>query len=151
MRIFLVSLILCVPSIAAADVVGPEPASCPAGSSPSVSHSGPYCRPTAECTGDASCSASQTCGPVQQCIETRGCGGLMPPDAEPCTLEHVVGPCDGDGTCDVGECRARNLCSGGVDTGGTDGCGCRAAGPATATWPALAFAALALVTWRRRR
>ena len=151
MRIVLVILILCLPSIAAADVVGPEPESCPAGSSPSVSHSGPYCRPTAECTSEASCGASQTCGAVMQCVETRGCGGLMPPDAEPCTLEHVVGPCDGDGSCDVGVCRARDLCSGEGGSGGDDGCGCRAVAPQEAGWPAMALAALAWGTWRRRR
>ena len=147
------ALSLLVPSAALADVVEPEPASCPPGSTPSTAHTGPYCAPTAECTSDSACSEG-TCGEVMQCIETRGCGGLQPPDAEPCTLEHVVGPCASDGTCATGECRARQVCGGGGGGGGTDdGCGCRAAG-APASGGGLAWIALALggaIALRRRR
>ncbi len=140
--------LLIAPQLARADVVGPEPESCPVGSRPSTAHSGPYCAPTAECGSDSDCSAG-TCMQVMQCIETRGCGGLMPPDAEPCRLEHVAGACAGDGSCAVGECRARRVCSSGAADGG---CGCRVEAQHGAAWPAsLAFlAGLALLVRRRR-
>jgi MYXO-CTERM domain-containing protein len=110
---------------ARADVVDPEPDSCPPGARPATSHSGPYCAPLPDCTGDAECGASARCGPVMQCIEERACGGLMPPDAEPCTIEHVVGPCGAGDTCSTGVCRARQVCT----TPSTEdgGCGCSSA------------------------
>lgn len=141
--------LLLLPSAALADVVGPEPESCPPGSRPSVAHSGPYCAPVAECGGDTECGAGETCDVIQQCVETRGCGGLMAPDSEPCTLEHVVGPCGGDGSCAVGECRSRSVCSGEVASDG--GCGCRAAGSAPGSHAALGLLALGLLAFRRSR
>lgn len=136
------------PPLARADVVDPEPPSCPVGSRPSTAHSGPYCAPTAECGSDSDCSAG-TCMEVMQCIETRGCGGLMPPDAEPCTLEHVAGACGSDGSCAVGECRARRVCSSSPVDGG---CGCRVGAQHGAAWPATLalLAGLALLVRRRR-
>lgn len=129
------------PSIALADVVDPEPESCPPGSTPSTAHSGPYCRPTTECSADSECSAG-TCMQVMQCIETRGCGGLMEPDAAPCTLEHVVGPCS-EGSCAVGECRARRVCSTGSTSDG--GCGCSTVGSGSSGPAPIALLALAIV------
>lgn len=119
-----------------ADVVDPEPDSCPPGSRPATSHSGPYCAPTPDCTGDAECGASARCTAVMHCIEERACGGMTVPDSEPCTIEHVAAPCSAAGTCTVGVCRARRVCT----TPSTDdgGCGCSSA-------PGGGIAALALV------
>jgi MYXO-CTERM domain-containing protein len=133
---------------ALADVVDPEPDSCPPGSTPSTAHTGPYCRPTPDCASDSACGAGATCDAVMQCIETRGCGGLMGPDSAPCTIEHVVGPCAGDGTCAVGECRARQVCNGAASDGG---CGCRVAGSSPSRGTEWLCAALAVLLWRRRR
>lgn len=133
-----------------ADVVGPPPASCPAGSTPATGHSGPRCEPTPDCTTDVSCSATGRCVDAMQCIETRGCGGLMPPDSAPCTVEHVVGPCDGAGACSVGTCRARRVCT--TDAVGRgSGCACRIGAPARrSAGAALAVLAVALTVAHRR-
>lgn len=146
MRIALViSLLALSPALAFADVVGPPPDSCPVGSTPATSHSGPFCTPMAECSSDSACGAGAACDTVLQCVETRACGGLQIPDAEPCTLENVVGPCSGAGTCATGECRTRRVCGGAAGTG----CGCRAGGR---TRGGLAWAAFALVlVFVRRR
>ena len=150
MRHLLLPTVLCLlAGSASADVVDPEPESCPPGSTPSTAHSGPYCALSAECSTDADC-ASGTCDAVMQCIETRACGGLMPPDAAPCTLEHVVGPCADDGTCATGTCRARSVCGGG--SGGSDGCGCSAVGAGSGSGAVWIGVVLGLVVvWRRRR
>lgn len=135
------------PALARADVVDPEPDRCPPGSTPATAHSGPYCAPIPDCTSDSACTGA-TCMAVTQCIETRGCGGREVPDAAPCTLEHVVGPCNADGTCATGTCRARHVCSNGSTAAG--GCGCRAAG-SSSPHPSLALPALALLLALRRR
>ncbi|MFN9813074.1 MAG: MYXO-CTERM sorting domain-containing protein [Deltaproteobacteria bacterium] len=68
-------------------------------------------------------------------------------------MSNVVGPCRVDGTCEVGACTARNVCSGASGASG-GGCACTIAGARGEATPgsALALAALALVlaTWRRR-
>ncbi len=141
-NLFALAILFLSPAFAYADVVGPEPSSCPLGSRPSVAHSGPYCAPLPECTSDSACSAGAACMEVSQCIEIRGCGGRPYPDAEPCTLEHVVGPCGGDGSCATGTCTTRSVCTSG---GGSDGgCGCSAAGAprSLAVAPVLALFAL---------
>lgn len=148
MRHLLFAFLIAVPSIALADVVDPEPPSCPPGSTPATAHSGPYCYPSGDCTSDSMCGAGSTCNPVMQCIETRGCGGLSFPDAEPCTLEHVVGACAGDGSCAVGECRARSVCSGGETDGG---CGCSAPGAPRGFAASFVLMLVALFVLRRAR
>jgi MYXO-CTERM domain-containing protein len=140
------ALVLFAASPALADVVGPPPEECPAGSRPSTAHSGPFCAPTTSCEADADCETG-TCTEVRQCIETRGCGGLEPPDAEPCTLEHVVGPCGDDGACEIGVCESRRACDAG-------GCTVAAPGDPRAgglTWGAAALLAGGLLRARRRR
>lgn len=141
--VFLFVLSFTVPALA--DVVMPEPDSCPPGSTPSTAHSGPYCRPTEECSSDSVCGEGSSCEAVSQCVETRACGGLMPPDAAPCTIEHIVGACDSSGNCAVGECRMRDVCTGGGSSGG----GCSAGHGAGAGALALAIA-IVLFAWRRR-
>ena len=66
---------------AQADVVGPPPTNCPPGSTPSSSHSGPLCAPTGACMTNADCTMGATCMEAFQCIETRSCGGRVPPDS----------------------------------------------------------------------
>ena len=149
MRTLCLVCVLLLPQVAFADVVGPEPESCPPGSQPAVSHSGPYCAPLAECSADSACGEGEACNPIQQCVETRGCGGLVPPDAEPCTLENVVGPCEGDGSCATGECRTRSVCSGEAAADG--GCGCRVGARRGAPLGGLALLALGLLGIRRAR
>ncbi|MCZ7678040.1 MAG: MYXO-CTERM sorting domain-containing protein [Sandaracinaceae bacterium] len=83
-----------------------------------------------------------------QCIETRDCGGLREPDAAPCTIEHVAGACASDGSCAVGECRARRVCSSGAADGG---CGCRVWAQHGAAWPATLALLAGLALLRRRR
>jgi len=151
-RTLLVTLLLLVPALAAADAVEGPPSSCPPGSSPSSAHTGPYCRQTDDCTSDAACGGVETCEPVMQCIETRACGGRAPPDAAPCTLRHVVGPCADDGACAVGTCQARDVCTGETESGGDDGgCGCRVGARDSGAGAALALVAVALLAWRRSR
>lgn len=136
---------------ARADVVGPPPDSCPLGSTPATGHSGPRCSPSADCTSDTACGTSSRCVDVMQCIETRACGGLMPPDSAPCTVEHVVGACDGAGACAVGVCRARRVCSPDA-VGRGSGCSCRlgpARDPGTSVWLAALALGFALVLRRR--
>lgn len=133
--------VLAVGSIASADVVGPPPASCPAGSTPSSSHSGPLCRPAPECTA-TSCASPARCMAVFQCIEERPCGGLLPPDSGPCTIDHVVGPCDSGGACSTGTCRARSVCSTAPTTG--SGCSCRVGRTEASAGLGLGLLALAL-------
>lgn len=134
-----------------ADVVDPPPMSCPAGSTPSTGHSGPYCAPRSCVTGGV-CPGGGTCTAVRQCIETRACGGQTFPDAAPCTIENLVGPCSADGSCAVGVCMLRGACP--STTGSTSGCGCRVGSHAPtgglATSLALALA-LGLAVTRRRR
>lgn len=149
--VLVVGLLALAPAAARADVVGPPPESCPAGSSPQSSHAGPLCVPMAECTSSAMCMDGAACAPVSQCIETRGCGGLRPPDSGPCTVEHVVGPCGAGDTCTTGVCRSRRVCtSGSTDDGG---CACRAAGAPGRSRPlaVAAMLALACVLASRRR
>jgi hypothetical protein len=134
-------------SVASADAVMPPPASCPEGSTPSTSHAGPHCSPSASCTMPATCGTGETCEAVGLCIERVACGGLMPPDAGPCFEEHVVDNCAVGGSCASGTCEVRSVCS---DASAGGGCGCRAgAGSAALGLSALAAVALSLIARRR--
>ena len=149
LRTALVVAILFSSGAVRADAVESPPDDCPVGSTPGTAHSGPNCRPAATCTTDSDCSGGATCQDVSQCIEIRNCGGLEPPDAEPCTLSHVVGPCGGDGTCATGTCTTRSVCTsgGGASDGG---CGCSAAGAPRSLAVAPVMALFALLALRRR-
>lgn len=160
---------------AAADVVSPPPAMCPAGSDPSTCHGGPHCTPLL-CGTNADCNAGNVCKDVTYCVKTINCAGLLPPDADPSMYEKdaVEGVCTG--TCSGGApCKTLKVCvpestsssssssgssgtssssssgsSGGVETGG---CSCDVAGgggPLGAAFAALA-ATSALAFARRRR
>lgn len=152
--------LLFVTAPALADVVGPPPDECPRASTPSSSHSGPLCVPSNSCDPASGCDGG-ACVAIKQCIEKVACGGMMPPDAGPCTVDNVVGECGSGDSCSVGTCTERSICSTGSDgssstSGSNDddgGCGCRAAGgdsaPEGAAW-LLLLGAVALGRGRRR-
>ncbi len=141
----------CLATVARADVVENPPASCPAGSTPRTSHSGPFCAPTEECTAGGVCPGGGGCTTIRQCIETRGCGGMSFPDSAPCTLEHVTGLCGSDGSCASGVCRDRSVCPA-PGTPSSSGCSCRAAPSASsASWLAIALGLTVLATRRATR
>ena len=90
-------------STAHADKVPSPPAKCPKHSTPSVSHAGPACKPTA-CK--AGCKKGTTCQVVKLCIEKRkgySSGGKL-------TVDHVVGFCDPKDACQTGKCESRKTC-----------------------------------------
>lgn len=144
------SLVLVATVTARADAVGPPPLSCPPGSTPSSSHSGPICFPSDACTTDSDCSTGATCMPVFQCVETRPCGGLTPPDSGPCTLSNVVGACGTGNTCDVGTCFTRHVCSSVPLMGTSSGCAC-AVGARSASASAALVVMAVLAMWVARR
>lgn len=140
-------IVLGLSSVARADVVGPPPASCPAGSEPSASHAGPHCDPGTSCTLSAMCGAGEACEAVGLCIQRVPCGGRLPPDAGPCFEDHVVGNCSAGGTCSTGTCEVRNVC---VSPSSGGGCACRAGrGHATLAFVGLLGLAVALAVRRR--
>src|SRR5688572_26829168 len=141
--------------IARADVVGPEPESCPAGTIGRSCHGGPYCAPRG-CAMDAECGEGAACVERTLCITRIGCAGGLPPDADPADFEvdQVEGSCPDD--CG-GECRAERVC---VSTssvgGGSDGGCCTTAPGRPARHTALAVVGLvaaagALAATRLRR
>ncbi len=110
-----------------ADVVGPEPATCPDGSVPSTCHGGPFCYP-ATCSSDADCDEGETCKDASLCTEPFDCGGGWGGSA-PST--NVLAAC-GSG-CAKGTCSTLKVCQqeggeGGSGGGGDDylvkGCTC---------------------------
>ncbi len=160
-------ILLAVPSVAAADVVGPiDPSvTCPEGSRVETNHCGTVCI-ARRCTTSAECGSGQVCRPdVSLCVvEEPYCGGC----AGDCLYERVTGTCAAG--CMVGECQTFGACvpgSAGTDAGSTGrdaggapadagpgsvvtyGCGCRAGGVSTSGGLAV-LALLALVASRRR-
>lgn len=147
---------------ARADVVGPPPAECPAGTEGASCHGGPYCRPVG-CAGGVECASGETCREVPFCVATILCAGLLPPDADLADYErsNVVGSCANGGTCaQDATCKTLQVCVpvsastvSASSSGSEGGCGCRLA-PATpldASLGALAFGALGAVSLLRRR
>ena len=134
-------------SVAMADVVGPGPTDCPAGSSPDAYHGGPFCAPQT-CT-DSVCPGGDSCEPAGLCVlvEERECGGLTDPE-NPCTFTHTeaLGVCETSDDC-AGDipCVVENRC---VPPQGAAGCGCSA----NTVLPAAVFGlGLLPLIGRRRR
>jgi hypothetical protein len=142
------------PRVAEADVVGPAPTSCPAGTDGRSCHGGPYCGPSL-CTMDSECRSGSTCVERTLCITRIGCAGLLPPDADPADFEADQvegGRCPDD--C-PGECRTLRVCVAAGSGGGSGGCCTTAPGRAT-PWLGAAgllagIAALVAARARRRR
>ncbi len=93
-------------NIAAADVIGPEPEDCPAGSYATSSHAGEWCQEhtcdaSSECPDGYRCESSSVCVDVYE----TSCGGDRI-DTGPCTIEvrEVFGPCESDADCSRGTC-----------------------------------------------
>lgn len=139
-------VVLCALSVAMADVVGPEPEDCPAGSVGAANHSGGFCRP-APC----GCTEGDACEPVPLCVlqEERPCGGMQDPEV-PCTYIHVeaFGPCVRDLDCRTGRCITDDWCEEPAPPDDTRA-GC-ASSPILPSM-AFAFASLGLVLLRPRR
>lgn len=131
---------------ARADVVGPEPEDCPAGSIGTSNHSGAYCTP--RLCADSPCDDG-VCETTGLCVleEERQCGGMTTPGS-PCTYTHreVFGTCEGDGDCSEGSCVIDEYC---VDPSSKDSeiCGCASTGGPTAV---LLLGLLPLALRRRR-
>lgn len=147
---FVALLVLGGLSSARADVVGPPPASCPVGSTPSSSHSGPHCDPEPACTMDLMCGGGDACEEVRLCVVQVACGGRLPPDAGPCFEDHVVGVCSSSGACGEGTCRIQNACI--VPGSARGGCACNVpSARASSGWRSLVGLLLLGTLLRARR
>jgi hypothetical protein len=154
--------------VAFADVVSPEPASCPEGGNPSTCHGGPHCRPLG-CMTDTDCQDGRVCQERSLCVGVVNCAGLLPPDADPSMydVQTVEGTCSPDVPCDAGAtCTTLKVCvpmnstgSGSSSGGGPDdgagtasSCDCRF-GASTGRLGALAltFGTLVGLGFRRRK
>lgn len=106
---------------AAADVVGPAPATCPEGSRPDACHGGPFCFPLT-CTQDADCTGGLVCRDRQLCLGELSCaGGFTDPDAAPPMTPQITGACASGASCDApSACTPMKVCvsEGGTATGG---------------------------------
>ncbi len=151
-----------------ADVVNPEPLSCPEGGQPSTCHGGPHCR-LLGCMTDTDCQDGLVCRDRSLCVGVVNCAGLLPPDADPSmyNTETVESVCSPDAACKVDEtCKTLKVCvpaissgSGSSSTGnppddmGADSsCSCRldaATGRIGAL--ALSFGTLVSLALRRRK
>ncbi|MAC25779.1 MAG: hypothetical protein CMN31_29205 [Sandaracinus sp.] len=146
---FAALLALALAPAAHADVVGPPPDDCPAGSTPESCHGGPYCAPS-RCETDADCADGTVCEARDLCLSTVSCAGLLPPDVDPAEFDRDAVSTD-CGSCEAG-CAPIAVC---VAPGGGDGGGC-ATTPATpasrgAAPLGLALLALAALATRLRR
>jgi MYXO-CTERM domain-containing protein len=99
---------------------------------------------------DLMCESGDACEPVRLCVVERACGGLRPPDAGPCFIDHAVGVCGGDGTCSEGSCLIRDACV--VPGSSSGGCSCSIAsrGP-SGLWLLTTLSLFGLVLGRRMR
>ena len=103
-------------ALAHADVVGPEPSSCPSGSEPRANHFASYCAPTT-CDVESSCPDGE-CRPIGLCIISQS--GQYDMYEEPVTWREASRTCDSDADCSDGaECIVEERCA-------AAGCGCRA-------------------------
>jgi hypothetical protein len=158
-----------------ADVVGPEPASCPEGGQPSTCHGGPHCRPLS-CTTDTDCQNGLVCRDRSFCAGIVNCAGLLPPDSDPSMydVQTVEGTCSAGDTCDAAAtCKTLKVCvsadstgsgasssgSGASstgnpndDTGTESSCDCRLGGSSGRLGAlALSFGTLVALAFRRRK
>lgn len=99
-------------TLAQADVVNPEPTSCPNGSTPSTGHVGPHCAP-ATCKSDADCKNGTTCREVSLCTTTETGyhrGGSY-------KVDFVHATCSKGGSCSKGTCNTGMRCASNSVTG----------------------------------
>lgn len=97
-----------------ADVVGPDPESCPSGSNPSSCHGGPYCS-LATCTTTDQCDEGETCQSAQLCTTAIDCGGI----GGPSETTNVLGACGA--ACTQGTCTTHMVCAKGTPGAGGNG------------------------------
>lgn len=168
LTLWLLGLTLCALSVSSstvrADVVGPDPDSCPSGGTPTSCHAGPYCALT-ECEGDDACTVERTkCREVPVCEGKIVCAGLVEPDADLSQYERatVESSCQQGTACPNGtRCALRRLCAPSEPEPPTparevrdDDKGCAVRAPSPDRPPTLAFALALTVPWlgyRRRR
>ena len=107
-------IVILLGGLAHADVVGPEPASCPSGSEPRANHFASYCAPTT-CEVESSC-ADGSCQPIGLCVA--GQSGQYDMYEDPVTWSEAYRTCDSDADCSDGaECVIEDRCA-------SAGCGC---------------------------
>ena len=90
---------------AGADVIGPPPTNCPAGTKAESCHGGPHCKPEV-CVNDASCKLGKSCQAQQYCIHTINCGGGYGTKY----VDVAKGTCPGGAPCKVGTCKTVKVC-----------------------------------------
>ncbi len=94
---------------ARADVIGPPPKTCPAGTEPGSCHGGPFCKPKV-CVSDASCKAGQSCQSKKFCIKQINCGGGYGTKY----IDVAKGTCPGGAPCKDGTCKTVKVCVAGT-------------------------------------
>lgn len=131
---------------ARADVIGPPPASCPAGASPASCHGGPYCAVTT-CDASTPCPSGQRCAEVEGCYRQLQCAGDVNPDDLPKYLRWSL-----DGACAGSCCAKRSICVAAEAPTPTPAASpARACAGADELPLALGLAAVALAVVTRRR
>lgn len=116
---------------ARADVVGPAPTSCPAGSVGDACHGSSYCRPT-PCVSDGDCTGGLVCREQGLCLGSVGCVGRLEPDsAPPPPRDSATRTCSAGEACGGASCDVARRCVPAPVTPAFSGCDCRAARPAS--------------------
>ncbi len=151
--------LLCSPAIAWADVVGPPPEDCPAGTRPMSSHCGPHCIADT-CSNDSECNDGESCVERSLCIyQYQGPCGNHPPDAATTTHDAVAAACPNGNACDKGTCETLDVCSAPIPPADPitidSGCGCELVGAASDSGQGLlffaAFIGIGIAARSRRR
>lgn len=144
------AVLLAIPALAQADVVGPDPTDCPLGTRGTSCHGMEYCAPRL-CTSAADCSTGEICQSRDLCITSGSCGGRLEPDAGPPPPVTVV-TAECSPSCAEGTCESRMVCvPDGTPVGtGSGGCGCRVSG-SDGTWLGVGVALLVGVAFAIRR
>ncbi len=94
MRRLLLILVVLVPALARADVIGPPPSRCPAGSVGDSSHAGSNCSPTT-CGSNGDCEGGHVCVEQGLCVQTWD-GWSHGHNFQ---VDHAVTTCSDDGGC----------------------------------------------------
>lgn len=172
-RILTVSLaslaLLTLEPVVFADVVSPQPETCPEGGQPATCHGGPHCRPIG-CTTDSDCMDGRVCQDRSLCVGVVNCAGNIPPDADPAmyNVQTVVSTCSPDAPCTGSDtCTTLKVCvpmvSSGAgsssstgtpsdDPGTESSCSCRLGGTTGRIGAlALSFGTLVSLAFRRRK